>query len=329
MNIHDSRYVSRYVGVRVLVLGASGFIGRWVARELCSSGAQLYLGVRDAASAASIFTRYGIEGDICEIDLTDGDEVRMLFREIQPAITFNLAGYGVDRSERDPERAYQINAHLVEQICEAVAEIRNRSWAGQAIIHVGTALEYGEIAGDLDEDSTPQPTTLYGLSKLQGTLALSQRCQAYGLKGITARLFSVYGPGEHAGRLLPTMLDASTTGQELSFTAGTQMRDFTFVGDVAQSLICLGTASVTTGEIINLATGRLSSVKSFIQTAAKTLGIPESKLRFGALPMRAEEMEHSAVTVERLRKRIGQVPSTTIVDGIRISIELERSLEQL
>jgi nucleoside-diphosphate-sugar epimerase len=72
---------------------------------------------------------------------------------------------------------------------------------------------------------------------------------------------------------------------------------------------------------VNLATGRLTSVRSFAETAAQVLSVPPERLEFGAIPTRAEEMEHAEVTVERLRRMIGWVPSTAIEDGIRRTLD--------
>ncbi len=58
-----------YQNVRVAVLGAAGFIGRWVARALTAQGARLFLFVRDAVRAAETFAAYGVRGDIIELDL--------------------------------------------------------------------------------------------------------------------------------------------------------------------------------------------------------------------------------------------------------------------
>src|SRR5690349_17237158 len=90
-----------YRGIRAAVFGASGFIGRWVARSLCARGAQVYLIVRDRVSAERIFAEYSVAGEIIELDLQQEEAVRGLYEKIKPSITFNLAGYGVDQAERD------------------------------------------------------------------------------------------------------------------------------------------------------------------------------------------------------------------------------------
>ena len=312
-------------GTQVLVLGAAGFIGRWVAREICQTGARPYLVVRDVKSTERIFSDYGINGEIIETDLRQFDNAAKLMAKIKPDVVFNLAGYGVDRSERNEEMAYRINAYLVETVCKTMAMNPKPGWLGQNIVHVGSALEYGEIAGNLAEDSDVNPTTLYGKSKLMGTNLLSQFSRKLGVKGITARLFTVYGPGEHDGRLLPSLLNASSDGQVLPLTAGTQQRDFTYVEDVAEGLLRLAASSSQLGEVVNLATGRLMTVRRFVETAASVLNIPENKLQFGAIPTRAEEMQHNPVTVDRLRRLIGWTPPTEIAEGVQRTMLFERA----
>jgi len=314
----------KYKRARVAILGAAGFIGRWVAHALCEEKAIVYLVVRNKGIAKKIFDEYRISGQINEVNLQDQEAVKNLFKKIRPSITFNLAGYGVDRSENDEKIAYRINANLVETICEIMNEIRDPGWKGQDLVHVGSALEYGAIAGNLSESSIPNPTTLYGKSKLSGTNNLSHFCKAFGFKGLTVRLFTVYGPGEQAGRLLPSLLETADTGKPISLTNGGQKRDFTYVEDVAEGLMRLGLAKIKPGEIVNLATGKLLSVRNFVETAAGILHIPHDRLRFGSIPTRAEEMKHNPVTLECLQQLIAWIPPTEIVEGIHKTLDFEK-----
>ena len=169
-------YGHGYDGVRVVVLGASGFIGRWVARYLSASEADLHLVVRQRAPAERVFSRYNVQGEVSELDLRNFDAVRELLQAIKPSITFNLAVYGVDRSERDELMSYQINAQLIRVLCETIAEIRDLTWVGRDIVHVGSALEYGSISGDLSEDSVPSPTTTYCCERPESICILLLPC---------------------------------------------------------------------------------------------------------------------------------------------------------
>ena len=163
------RLGERYRNVPVLVLGAGGFIGRWVARALSSMGADLCLAVRDATRAEEIFSRYGVAGKVMAADLTNPESIRPLLLDARPAVLFNLAGYGVDPAERDEKTAYQMNADLIGTIYRTLVSAGDTSWPGQQFVHVGSALEYGSLGGDLSEDAQPRPSTVYGKSKLEGT----------------------------------------------------------------------------------------------------------------------------------------------------------------
>jgi len=314
----------RYAGVPVLVTGASGFIGRWVARHLTAAGADLTLAVRNPAAMHDVARDYGIQGRVTELGLESAGEVFRVVNRVRPAITFNLAGYGVDRAERDPEVSHRVNILAVGWLAEAVEAVDVPVTLPQRLIHVGSALEYGDVGGNLDETQPGQPSTMYGRDKLAGTETLRRRAAEQGLGGLTARLFTVYGPGEHPGRLLPSLITAAMEGRDVPLSAGMQLRDFTYVGDVAEGLLRLGLSPAAPGSVLNLATGRLQTVRAFVEIAASVLEIPRHHLRFGALPVRDDEIVHERVTIERLRAALTWHPSTPVADGVRATWEFER-----
>lgn len=305
-----------FAGVRVLVTGAAGFIGRWVARRLSQAGADLILPVLERRTAEEVFARYGIRGTILELDLGSQQSLERLLGEARPAVLINLAGYGVNRSEREEPSFWRINADLPAALARAMSRHGERGWPGAALVHAGSIAEYGPIGGNLAEDSEARPVTLYGKSKLAGTSSLAEVCRDSGLPAVTARLATVYGPGEQPGRLLPTLLAAGAGPVPLS--AGLQKRDFTYVEDVAEGILRLAASRPAPGEVVNLVTGVLTTVREFAEIAARVLEIEPGRLHFGALPTRPEEeMEHLPVTNARLRRLTGWTPPTGIAEGVR------------
>ncbi len=278
--------------------------------------------MRDAGRAPALFPAEELRARTIAADVLDLAALRTHMTVAGPAIVFNLAGYGVDPTERDPFLAEHINARLPATLCDWLAGGDAPGWSGQRLIHVGSAAEYGAAAGDLREDTPARPTTLYGRTKLAGSSVLTDRCVASGLHGLTARLFTVYGPGEHAGRLLPSLLACARTGEPLPLTAGLQQRDFTYVEDVAEGLLQLGLAHAAPGEIINLATGCLTTVRAFVETAAGLLHISADRLQFGALPARPDEMQHDPVNVTKLCQYTNWRPGMEIHEGIRNTVAL-------
>lgn len=303
---------SAYRGCRVLVTGASGFIGRHLARTLHDAGADVHLLVRADAPALD-------SGTTIVADLSVPGAGAGVVQRVAPAMVFDLAGYGVDHGERDDARAWRLNAEWPAELADAVEE-QEDGWRGQRIVHTGSALEYGTASGDLRESTMIHPTTAYGRSKAAGTDALLAGATARGVPAAVARLFTVYGNGEHPERLLPSLRRAAAGDGVIPLTAGTQRRDFTWVGDVVEGLLRLGAVEEGSAGLVNLATGRLTAVREFVERAAAELGIARDRLAFGALPTRAEEMAHDDVNVTRLRTLTGWVPHTTIEVGIRRSI---------
>jgi nucleoside-diphosphate-sugar epimerase len=321
--VSTERAVTAWDATRVVVFGATGFIGSWVARRVGAAGAQVTLAARDREAAAALATELGARAHTVQVDVCDDARVAAVLREVRPHVTFNLAGYGVDHAERDAGTANRVNERFVGVLCAAVAAHRDRDWRGQALVHTGSQLEYGPIGGAMHEDAEPAPTTVYGRTKLAGTQALSACAAARGLPALTARLFMVYGPGEHRGRLLPTLMAAAASGAPVPLTSGTQQTDFVYVEDVADGLVRLARAQVEPGAIVNLASGRLTSIREFVERAATLLDIPAERLRFGALPQRPETLQYEPVSNARLRALTGWVPSTNVTEGIRRTLNLQ------
>jgi nucleoside-diphosphate-sugar epimerase len=315
---------STYAGVRVVVLGATGFIGAWVSRAMTESGADLTCVVRDFGRAESVLAKRCVSATVVERDLCEPGAVEDILETVRPSVVFNLAGYGVDHGERDEFEAWRVNTELVERVCRAIGSTRDPQWSGADFVHTGSSAEYGAADGDLSEDVEPRPISAYGRTKLEGTRRLKVVCAELGVKAIVARPFNVYGPGEPEGRLLPTLLRVARSSEPASLSSGDQLRDFTFVGDLVEGLVRLGlTHRGSTGEVVNLATGRLLSVRRFVRVAASVLGIPENQLRFGALSTRPDEFEHSVVSVSRLRDLLAWSPTIPLEEGIRLTADVE------
>jgi len=319
-------------GRRVLVLGASGFLGRRVAVQAAGLGAEVHAVVRDPARAARVLARAVGGVRIHAVDLSTRPTVAALLEGVGPEIVLDLTGYGVRRDELDPGSAELLNARLPEWIASSFPLDPDSDWTGAQIVRAGSALEVGETAGEIREADPCRPTTLYGRTKLAGTLALARASAAAGVRAITARLFNVYGPGEPPGRLFPSLVRAARRGGPLPLTLGVQRRDFTFVEDAAEGILRLAGSPAAPGEVVHLATGRLTSVREFALATARLLAIEEERLRFGELPAREDELDHGPVSIARLRVLCGWSPPSDLEDGLARAlhaIELEERRPEL
>jgi nucleoside-diphosphate-sugar epimerase len=113
---------------RSLVFGASGFLGRWVAAALAPAEQRVTVAVRDVASARDVLARWGVDADLHAVDLEQPGAAAALIERVRPTHVFNLAAYGVDRSQRDEALARRLNFDLVTEL--AVACAPSAQWTG-------------------------------------------------------------------------------------------------------------------------------------------------------------------------------------------------------
>jgi nucleoside-diphosphate-sugar epimerase len=293
---------------RVALTGASGFVGRQVLASLLAAGHEVHALARTAPTDAgcSAATWH-------EIDLLADPELRSggLLAEIEPELLVHLAWYA-------EHGAYWHSTENVRWVEASLALLRAFAAAGgrRAVI-AGTCAEYEWSREVYAEDAPLHPATLYGAAKHGLHLVAAAFAEQAGIALAWARLFFIYGPHEHPGRFVPSLVTALLRGEPAPMTEGLQRRDFLHVADAGAALAALA-ASELAGPV-NVASGEGIELRELAGRIGELTGRPEL-LRIGALPTREGEPAELRADTRRLREELGWRPGLTLEQGLEETI---------
>lgn len=187
-------------------------------------------------------------------------------------------------------------------------------------VAVGTCAEYDWVqGGTCHEFDTPiRPATLYGQCKNELRLRAESWFASFPNHSFAwARPFFLYGPREHPARLVPSVTNSLLAGQPAECTAGKQQRDFLHVDDAAAALVQLVLSDVTGP--VNIGSGEAVSVKTVVEMIADIVGRPDL-LRLGAKPMSPNEPPLLVADVGRLRNEVKWAPRFGLRQGLEDTV---------
>ncbi|HKP89361.1 MAG TPA: NAD(P)-dependent oxidoreductase [Thermoleophilaceae bacterium] len=287
---------------RVLVTGASGFVGRAVVPLLADAPYEVHV-VRHSRAAAVPGAREH-RADL----LGDPHAAEALVEAVAPSHLLHLAWY------TEPGRYWTSGLNL-DWLAASARLLRAFAAAGgRRAVLVGTCAEYDLTDGTCVEGVTPlRPTTLYGAAKNALQEVSAAHTGVAGYSAAWARLFFAYGPGEPPERLVPATVRGILAGQSVELSHGRQLRDFVFVEDVAAALVKLLGSEVEGA--VNIGTGQAVSLRDVVEAIAERLGQP-ADLRFGARPADPNEPPLIVADTTRLRDEVGFAPAVSLAEGI-------------
>lgn len=264
-------------GARVLVTGATGFVGSRVAAALSRAGCELHLLVRAGADGRRLGALW--ERAARHVgDLEDMDSLKACARAARAAFVFHLAkgrGWGFER--------------------EVAATIR---LAG-ALRAEGKGLKRWIRTAH----AAPEGAGRGADARLAATLG-----ERYGLSVVTLELYQVYGPGDHEDRLLPGLARAALEGRALPKLSG--WKDFVFVDDAAEAYLRAAEAGeAAAGQTFAVGSGTLVCEGEAAAILLKHLGLPAARVRPGPARGHAADTATSAAV-------LGWRPRVTLKEGL-------------
>ena len=302
--------------MRVLLTGATGFIGSQIARALLAGGHELRAAARAGASRerlADVESR--IEWRAADVFGDSHLDRAALCGGVDLCV--HSAWYAV------PGKYLEALDNLA-CVSGSVALLQALADTGvKRAVFVGTCFEYDFDYGYLSETTPIKPASLYAAAKTGTRLLCEQLARARGLELLWVRPFYQYGPFEDGRRLVPYVIDTLLRGEEAGITRGLQVRDFLHVADVGAAI-----AAAATSELkgpVNIGSGQPVTVREVVATIAAILDLSH-KVKFGARPDNPTDPPFICANTTKLRQGTGWAPRFDLRSGLADAIASRRAL---
>lgn len=318
----------------ILVTGAAGFIGSFLARHILDTvkdarviGADCMTDYYDTSlkeERLRMLSEYGSRFTFRRLDIADKDALDALFAEFKPSIVVNLAAQaGVRYSITNPESYIRSNIVGFFNILEAC-----RHNPVEHLVFASSSSVYGtnrKVPYSTD-DKVDNPVSLYAATKKSNELMAHAYCKLYRIPATGLRFFTVYGPAGRPDMAYFKFTDKLVRGEPIQiYNNGDMYRDFTYIDDIVTGItdVMQRTPDETEDgapyKIYNIGNSRPESLMRFVETLEQCLikeGIISAPGKKELLPMQPGDVYQTFADVSELEKDFGFKPSTPLETGL-------------
>jgi nucleoside-diphosphate-sugar epimerase len=312
----------------VLVTGADGFMGSHLVERLVSVGARVTVLVRPRSvtgtTGFALRNLEGVEHELEAILATDvaGPDAERAIRDAAPSIVFHLAADAyVERSFDHPREVWRTNVDGTLAVLEAARHGRGI----ERVVVTSSSEVYGPAQTEtIAEDHRLEPTSPYAASKVAADRVAIAYRRTYGTPVAVIRPFNTYGP-RHVYDVIPKFIARALRGEPLVvYGTGAQSRDFTYVDDMIDAFMAMGSHPAAQGRVVHFGQGEAVSIARLAAMVVDAVGSSSS---IETAPARAAEVERLCCDHALATSLLGWRPSVDLAEGIRRSLVWARAQE--
>lgn len=291
-----------------IVTGASGFVGRWLVRELLNQKIKVYAVVRpDSTNLKYLPIQEGLKIICCEAE--NYQQLPRLVGKVEDSCFFHLAWQGVAGPDRSSLPIQLDNVKVAVEAVKAAKAIGCTSFLG-----LGSIMELEAHEAALAEGIKLGSNYLYGEAKHFAHLATKAKSAELGLNYFWPRLTNAYGEYEYSARFINTTMRKLLKREPLEFTAGTQLYDFIYIGDAVKALRLIAEKGSSYSSYL-IGSGKVKPLKSWVEQLGQTLA-PDQPLFFGNIPYSGVLLEPQVFSTEALVAATGFKPEVSFEEGL-------------
>lgn len=294
---------------KVLVVGGTGFIGSNLVGKIRKKFDVYSLSLTKPKKKFS-----DVRYLYCDIT-----QKKKLKKKLNKNFNFiiNLGGY-IDHSKS--KKTYKTHYLGFKNLCEIFIDKKIEKF-----VQFGSCLEYGYCKAPQNENQEGKNIKSdYTFGKQKATNYALNLYKKKNFPITIFRLFQAYGPGQDFKRLIPQAINKFLKGEELNLSHGSQIRDFIYIDDVSEAILKLLKLKNTSGEIINLGSGKGYKIKKIILLIKKLCkgGNP----KFNKIKMRENEPKILYANINKIKKLFNWKPRVEILEGLEKTIKYYKKI---
>ena len=304
---------------RVLITGASGFIGSHLARACLARGDAVSVLLRPGSSLRRL-DGLASRLQVFRLHLTSAPALAACLADARPGVIFH-AGSTTRYAAEDPASLTRSVEDNLLALTTLLAEAAKAPEPPQVLLRLGTIAEYGDIEVPFRESDREQPRGAYGVSALACTQYMAAAQPQLPFTAVTARLALTYGPGQSADFLIPQLARNLLAGRPTTLRRPQDRRELIYVGDAVAGLLQIADAPEKVAPLVNLGTGQAPRMAAAARLLARAGGAPETLIRQAAQPGPPSELRASP---DLLNARLGWRAPTSLTEGFERMLQWER-----
>ena len=292
----------RLSGCKILITGASGFLGSHLARKIHGLGADVYGTSRTYRRTSPFVNRWA------QLDLLDRDALQDFIDRVKPDVLFHLAGHATAAPDRN--LVLPTFQSLLLSTVNLLMAIRNGN--------CGRVVLIGSLTEPLPAREEVLAGSPYAAAIFSSSLYGRMFHGLYGVPVVIARPFMVYGPGQDPRKLIPYVTTSFLDKKAPRLSNGALEADWIYIDDVIQGLIAMVDTPGLEGTTFDLGSGTLTSVRNIVHHLIALTGTQIVPM-FGALPDRPKEQVRIA-KLEQAALRLDWKPTVSLVQGLQHTV---------
>jgi len=300
---------------KILITGATGFIGSNLLRYFVKEGADTYIFTRQESNKWRINDLLAKVKEF-KVDLTDRDNLKRVVARIRPEIILHTAVYGNFPGHSDSKRIMDVNLKGTVNLIDSCKKLDF-----ELFVNSGSSSEYGIKLKPINEEDLLEPLSPYGASKAAAGLYAQKTARDYKKPIVTLRLFSPYGYFEDADRLIPSVILSCLRGRKLKLSSPYHVRDFVFIEDVVDAYVkAFKSRKKICGMAFNIGSGTQHTIKYIV---TKIIGLTNAKIKpvWDSLDNPRIEPKHWQANIRKARQELHWLPGHNLDKGLSKTLD--------